>query len=290
MEMTEMPASASPKQGARRRTWIAISVAIITMFVHIIFVIVPGDLSNGRTLRAHDTEHEYNLQSVRMYYFFATLSITWIKCEGFSEDLFQVAGHRQKDSVVRTEIPAHLLSSVRALITEICILLEAIWSSASIAGFTTTDSPDYSVFNDRDTRFIYCAVELFKGWPLRSYRGQIIYSLSMDSSGELVSVTDLHELAVSGLSSRQSQIYSIGQHRKILSGIPYQIRLWPFLLNTMLYAAVILVAFRLYIFVKHSLNRGRGLCPSCGYVLSGLTRDVCPECGQKVSCAKLRRM
>lgn len=241
-------------------------------------------------MRAHDTNRNHDLQSVRMYYLFATLSITWTKCEGFSEKLSQVAGHRHKDSVGRAEIPAHLLSSVKALISEICIFLNSIWSSASIAGFAKPDSPDYSVFNDRDTRFVYCAVELFKGWPLRAYRGQTIYSFSIDPSGELVATTDLHKLIVSGLSSRQSQTYSIDQHRNILSGIPYHVRIWAFFLNTLLYSAVIFAAFHLYFFVRNLLNRSRGLCPSCGYDLSGLTRDVCPECGQQVSCAKLHRM
>ena len=58
--------------------------------------------------------------------------------------------------------------------------------------------------------------------------------------------------------------------------LPLRPRSWPFLLNTLLYAAI--VALPLFFPLRRHIRRRRGHCPRCNYDLEGIN-GPCPECG-----------
>jgi hypothetical protein len=55
------------------------------------------------------------------------------------------------------------------------------------------------------------------------------------------------------------------------------VRLWLLLILTLAFPAVWVVAL-----ILRRVPRGKSLCPSCGYNLTGNTSGVCPECGTPV--------
>ncbi len=61
--------------------------------------------------------------------------------------------------------------------------------------------------------------------------------------------------------------------------------LWPgFLINTLFYALLLLIAWRLPGVLRRAVRRRRGRCVRCGYSRDGLDAGVaCPECGAEVA-------
>lgn len=68
-------------------------------------------------------------------------------------------------------------------------------------------------------------------------------------------------------------------------GVPDRAVPWRFLwinltLDTIFYAAVLLLPYLLVRLIRHHLRRREGLCPRCAYDRSGLESSaLCPECG-----------
>lgn len=61
--------------------------------------------------------------------------------------------------------------------------------------------------------------------------------------------------------------------------VPY-LPLWPgLILNTLFYAGIWWALLAILRFIRRTLRTRRGLCPSCGYDMQGLSNTPCPECG-----------
>lgn len=67
-----------------------------------------------------------------------------------------------------------------------------------------------------------------------------------------------------------------------LRGIPLT-PVWPgFVLNTLFYTVILWLLWSAPFATRRLIRKRRGRCARCGYDLTGVKHDVCPECGAKI--------
>lgn len=115
------------------------------------------------------------------------------------------------------------------------------------------------------------------GWPMRAMESR--YLLEFDASG---ATTRSHTGCVR---------LNIGPSRFLKTeGVSYSnlvpLRPLPlgFIVNSVLYASILLSLVAALFAIRRTLRRRRNLCPACAYNLAGLSpaSTTCPECGKPV--------
>jgi hypothetical protein len=137
---------------------------------------------------------------------------------------------------------------------------------------------------DEDWRYItkpsgHALQVLEAGWPMYALAGERIFECQA-RSGNIISTRVEWGIA----SEPQARVVS---NRACL----FPLRpVWPgFVVNAVLYAAILYLCWTLLMLLPLTLRRRRrlrcGLCPKCGYDLRQRPSDssVCPECGATVT-------
>ncbi len=112
------------------------------------------------------------------------------------------------------------------------------------------------------------AVEIGSGWPARSAS----CFLTMSDERNPFAVHD-------GVALESPQFDS----DRTPSIIPLKVHWNGALINTILYAQVMLIPLALLPAARRHLRRRRGRCPTCNYDLRATTTGACPECGAAIT-------
>ena len=113
------------------------------------------------------------------------------------------------------------------------------------------------------------------GWPMRSFRWYR-YGAKMYGAIELGGDRRIED--------RDDDGTGIAGTLTGAKAIPF-LPIWPGLvLDTVFYAAPLLVASRGLLALRGLIRRKRGLCVACGYDLRGNIEHGCPECGWRREC------
>jgi hypothetical protein len=64
--------------------------------------------------------------------------------------------------------------------------------------------------------------------------------------------------------------------------LPLTILTWGFVIDTIAFASLLMVVFVFPQKAKRMIRRQRGLCPDCGFNLTGTEHTNCPECGTPI--------
>jgi len=119
--------------------------------------------------------------------------------------------------------------------------------------------------------FVYTAIaEEMRGWPCRCLRVFVIPN--RDGVHRLVGGAALK-------TSGPDNLLGFSKQGEILPTLP----IWKGLLaNALFFGMILYLVPTIYRSARSRWRRSRGLCQSCGYVLSDVMR-ICPECGIPVS-------
>ncbi|MCC6906997.1 MAG: hypothetical protein IT430_03565 [Phycisphaerales bacterium] len=112
------------------------------------------------------------------------------------------------------------------------------------------------------------AVEIGSGWPARSAS----CFLTMSDERNPFAVHD-------GFALESPQFDS----DRTPSVIPLKVHWNGALINTILYALIMLIPLALLPAARRHLRHRRGRCPACNYDLRATTTSVCPECGAAIT-------
>ena len=111
------------------------------------------------------------------------------------------------------------------------------------------------------------------GWPMRSFRGFVSGGL-LDPNHSQTLLFPLQELSV------------IARERPFGKGtlpryLPYGPLWLGLIVNTLLYATVLIAVMSMWFATRSKLRLRRGLCPNCKYPIGG--SEVCTECGMELA-------
>lgn len=109
------------------------------------------------------------------------------------------------------------------------------------------------------------------GFPLLAMRGS--YLLRDDGQGSEEYASRVDGVPISDF------LYGPTSQARALPLVP----VWPgFLINTVIFAALLFTIRLVYVTIKRRSRRKRGLCIQCAYNLSGGPHEQCPECGAAI--------
>ena len=103
--------------------------------------------------------------------------------------------------------------------------------------------------------------ETASGWPM--------YALSWT----------LSEWIISESSGRRGRTFAAGLQIGPASILPLRPLWLGFTVNTLFYAAILWTLFVAPFATRRLIRKRRGKCVRCGYDLTGMEHEVCPECG-----------
>jgi hypothetical protein len=117
------------------------------------------------------------------------------------------------------------------------------------------------------------------GWPMRSFRGFVSGGL-LDPNHSQTLLFPLQELSV------------IARERPFGKGtlpryLPYGPLWLGLIVNTLLYATVLIVIMWMWYVMRSRLRLRRGLCPTCKYPIG--VSEVCTECGVELAESTIQR-
>lgn len=119
---------------------------------------------------------------------------------------------------------------------------------------------------------IWQAVRCQIGWPFRSLESTFLSILDANGS------TDLGEALDRGIHIKNDR-------EDLESYLPVRPRSFAFVLNTIVWAMFSFGLIQGGAATRRYLRRRKGRCAYCGYQLSNLRGDRCPECGRDVALA-----